>query len=75
MRLHEYEAKKLFQQQEIVTPSGAIARKQEEVEEIARSIGKPVMIKAQILVGGSGKSGEILSAEIRQQVRLVEKLL
>lgn len=67
MRLHEYEAKKLFQQYGIDTPSGAIARKQEAAEEIAQSLGKPVMIKAQVLVGGRGKAGGILSAETPQQ--------
>lgn len=52
-----------------------MAHKQEEAEEIARSIGKPVMIKAQVLVGGRGKAGGILWAETSQQAGLAAEAL
>jgi len=67
MRLHEYEAKKLFQKQSIATPTGAVARSKEEAEQIARQMGKPVVVKAQVLVGGRGKAGGIEFAETPQQ--------
>jgi succinyl-CoA synthetase beta subunit len=70
MRLHEYEGKKLFRRYAIGTPPGATACSKEEAEEIARSIGKPVVVKAQILAGGSGKAGGILLAESPQEAGL-----
>lgn len=63
MRLHEYEGKELFRRHDIITPRGAVAGSKEEAEEIARRIGKPVVVKAQILAGGRGKAGGILLAE------------
>ncbi len=50
-----------------MTPPGGIAGSKEEAEEIARTIGKPVVVKAQILAGGRGKAGGILLAENPQE--------
>ena len=76
MRLHEYEAKKLFRKQSIAIPPGAVARSKEEAEQIARQIGKPVVVKAQVLVGGRGKAGGIEFAETPQQAGLAaERIL
>ena len=67
MRLHEYEAKRLFRTQSIPVPLGQNARSHQEAEAVARNIGKPVVVKAQVLVGGRGKAGGIQFAGSPQE--------
>lgn len=62
MRLHEYQAKAILEKHGIKIPRGKIAKSPEEVEQIARELGK-VVVKAQVLVGGRGKAGGIKKAE------------
>jgi len=59
MRLHEYQAKRLFAKAGIPTPESAVARTVDEAVELADEIGYPVAIKAQVHVGGRGKAGGI----------------
>jgi succinyl-CoA synthetase beta subunit len=44
-------------------PAGEVATSPEEAKEIAAQIGKPVMVKAQVHVGGRGKAGGIKKAD------------
>lgn len=62
MKLFEFEAKNILRRYGISVPKGNIASKSEEVETIAREIGKPVVLKSQILVSSRGKSGGIIFA-------------
>src|SRR5690348_1060520 len=59
MRLHEYQAKELLAEAGVPVNEGQVADTPEEAEEIARRIGKPVMIKAQVMMGGRGKAGGV----------------
>lgn len=59
MVIHEYQAKDLFRKAGVALPSGEVADTPEEVARIAREIGKPVAVKAQVHVGGRGKAGGI----------------
>ncbi len=59
MKIHEYQAKQLFAEYGIPVPEGEVATSPGEVAEIARRIGRPVMIKAQVHVGGRGKAGGV----------------
>ncbi len=63
MKIHEYQAKQIFGRYGIPIPPGEVATTPEEAKEIAARISKPVMIKAQVLVGGRGKAGGIKRAE------------
>lgn len=63
MRIHEYEAKKLFREFKIPIPRGDVAASPGEAHRVAEEIGLPVTIKAQVLVGGRGKAGGIKFAE------------
>jgi len=63
MRLYEYEAKKIAAEEGIPLPKGKICGSAPEVGVAARVIGDPVVIKAQILMGGRGKSGGIKFAD------------
>ena len=62
MRLHEYRSKRIFAEYGVPIPQGDVARSPEEARQIATRLGTPVVIKAQVLVGGRGKAGGILLA-------------
>jgi succinyl-CoA synthetase beta subunit len=59
MKIHEYQAKEIFASFGIPVPKGKIAYSAEEARNLAMEIGKPVMVKAQVHVGGRGKAGGI----------------
>ncbi len=59
MKIHEYQAKRLLEQYGVPVPRGREASSPEEAAEIARELGTPVVIKAQIHAGGRGKAGGI----------------
>jgi succinyl-CoA synthetase beta subunit len=63
MKIHEYQAKQIFAKYGIPLPQGEVAFTPEEAKQAAERIGKPVMVKAQVHVGGRGKAGGIKKAE------------
>jgi succinyl-CoA synthetase beta subunit len=63
MKLFEFEAKSILKKYGIPIPRGDLVGKSEEVGIIAEQIGKPVVLKSQILVSSRGKSVGIIFAE------------
>ena len=63
MRLYEFQAKKIFEENNIRVPKQMIAYSPIEARKIAEDFGKPVVIKAQVLVGGRGLAGGVKFAE------------
>jgi len=63
LRLYEYEAKKLFSQFGIPITKGEVVETKEQAKAIALKLGKPVVLKAQILSGGRGKAGGVKFAQ------------
>ncbi|EFV12377.1 ADP-forming succinate--CoA ligase subunit beta [Segniliparus rugosus] len=59
MDLFEYQAKELYLKHGVPTTPGAVTDTPEGAREIAERIGKPVMVKAQVQVGGRGKAGGV----------------
>ena len=59
MNLHEYQGKELFRAAGIPVPPGETARTAEEAVAIADRLGYPVVVKAQVLIGGRGKAGGV----------------
>ena len=57
MKIHEYQAKKLFSSFGIPVPRGEVTTTAEQAGKIARSFAGPVVVKAQIYAGGRGKAG------------------
>lgn len=57
MDLFEYQAKELFAKHNVPTTPGRVTDTAEGAKAIAEEIGKPVMVKAQVKVGGRGKAG------------------
>ena len=59
MKIHEYQARDLFAEYGIPVAAGDVAQTPDEALLIARKSGLPVVIKAQVLVGGRGKAGGV----------------
>ena len=75
MKLHEYEAKKIFSKYGMPTPKGELATSPKQAREIASKLGVPVAIKAQVLVSGRGKAGGILFASSPQEAEISARKL
>ena len=71
MKIHEYQAKALFQKYNVPTPRGKLALTSAEVEKIADEFGLPVVVKAQVHAGGRGKGGGVKLAKTRADVKPV----
>ncbi len=71
MKLFEFEAKNILRKYGIATPKGNIATNSDEAEVIAKEIGKPVVLKSQILVSRRGKSGGIIFANDATEAKKV----
>lgn len=69
MKIHEYQAKDILARYGIPIQPGRIAYTPEEAEEIARELDGPVVIKAQVYVGGRGKAGGIQFGDTPGQAR------
>ena len=69
MKIHEYQAKDILARYGIPIQPGRVANTPEEAEEIARELGGPVVIKAQVYVGGRGKAGGIQFGDTPEQAR------
>ncbi len=73
MKLHEYQSKRIFAKYGVPIPKGEVATTPEEVRSIARSMGKPVVVKSQVLVGGRGKAGGVKLAKTPDEAEAVAK--
>jgi len=72
MKIHEYQAKELFDRFEVPIPRGSVAFSVDEAVKVAESLGKfPVVIKAQIHAGGRGKGGGVKLANSIEEVKQV----
>ncbi|MEO0010170.1 MAG: ADP-forming succinate--CoA ligase subunit beta [candidate division WOR-3 bacterium] len=62
MKIHEYQAKEIFAAYGIPVPRERVAATPAEARSAAEGLGLPVVIKAQVLVGGRGKAGGVKKA-------------
>ncbi len=67
MKLHEYQSKLCFAEYGIPVPRGKVAATPREAFEAAEEIGGPVVVKAQVLVGGRGKAGGVRLARTPEE--------
>jgi succinyl-CoA synthetase beta subunit len=63
VKLHEYQSKAIFAKHCIPIPFGKVASNAAEARQIAAQMDRPVVVKAQVLVGGRGKAGGIKVAQ------------
>lgn len=76
MKLHEYQSKRIFAQYGVPIPRGDVASTPEQARQIAARLGKRVVIKSQVLVGGRGKAGGIRLADHPDDVeRIADQIL
>ena len=69
MKLHEYQSKFLFREFGIPIPNGQVAQTPEAAAAIASQLGVPVVVKAQVHVGGRGKAGGVKLARDADEAR------
>lgn len=55
MKVHEYQAKDILKRYGVLVPKGEVAFTEDEAYRIAKELGGPVVVKAQIHAGGRGK--------------------
>jgi len=70
LNLHEYQSKELFRAAGIPVPPGEVASGVEEAVRIAERFGYPVVVKAQVLIGGRGKAGGVKVVGSPQELAL-----
>lgn len=63
MRIHEFQAKHLISGHGLLVPEGSVAITAGEAGEIARRLGGPVVVKAQIHAGGRQRAGGVRQVE------------
>src|SRR3954468_5464429 len=68
MDLLEYQGKQLFAKHGVPVPEGRPASTVPEAVDAADELGYPVVVKAQVLIGGRGKAGGIKLAKDRDEV-------
>jgi len=60
LRLFEYEAKEILARHKIPVPEGLVCDNPGKIQEAYDQLGKNVVLKSQVLVGGRGKAGGIV---------------
>lgn len=69
MKIHEYQAKDILRRYGVAVQPGKVATTPAEAEAIAREFGVPVVIKAQVYVGGRGKAGGIQFGDTPEEAK------
>jgi succinyl-CoA synthetase beta subunit len=67
MKIHEYQAKEIITAAGIPTPKGRVATSVSDARSIAEEISGPIVVKAQVHVGGRGKAGGVKLAKTPQE--------
>ena len=68
MRLHEFEAARLFRAAGIPVPPFSVIQAADPPSEAIGKVGLPAVIKAQVLVGSRGKHGGVAFAETAEEL-------
>ena len=75
MKIHEYQGHDLFKQYDIKVADAILASNPEETVLAAEKLGYPVVIKAQVLVGGRGKAGGVKVAQNAEEAASAVKAI
>jgi succinyl-CoA synthetase beta subunit len=71
VKIHEYQAREIMARAGVPFSRGKVAATPDEVETIAREFGVPVVVKAQVHVGGRGKAGGVKFGKSPEEARQV----
>lgn len=69
MKLYEYQGRELLAKAGIPTPKGVVVSSVEELDHVKHELTYPLVVKAQVLVGGRGKAGGIKFADDYDEAR------
>lgn len=69
MKIHEFQAKEIFSRYSIPVQEGVVCYTVDEVCAAAEKFEWPIVIKAQVLVGGRGKAGGVKLAKNMDEAR------
>jgi succinyl-CoA synthetase beta subunit len=69
MDLLEYQGKQLFARHGLKVSAGEVVDNVEDAVAVAERVGYPVVVKAQVLIGGRGKAGGVKLADNADEVR------
>jgi len=75
MKLYEYQAREILEKEGISIPQGFVTSFPMEAENIVRTLGREVVIKSQVLVGGRGKAGGIKFTSLPEKANFITKQL
>lgn len=73
MKLYEYQGRQVFERFGIPTPSGVVVSSLDELEKVKDQLEYPLVVKAQVLVGGRGKAGGIQFADNYEEAKAKTK--
>jgi len=74
--LFEYQGKEYVARFGVPVPAGGVAETVDEAVEVARTVGLPCVVKAQVKVGGRGKAGGVrLAADLAEARACAEAIL
>ena len=71
MKIHEYQSREIMASAGVPFSRGKVATTPEEVEVMAKEFGVPVVVKAQVHVGGRGKAGGVKIAKSPEEAKQV----
>jgi succinyl-CoA synthetase beta subunit len=76
MKIHEYQAKKIFKDYGINVPDSVVCEKKEEISDKIANFKIPCVIKAQVHSGARGKAGGVKVAKTKKDaVQLANNIL
>jgi succinyl-CoA synthetase beta subunit len=75
MKIHEYQAKEIFRKYNIPTSNERVAFSLAEAKSAMQDLSYPVVVKAQVLVGGRGKAGGVKLAKNEQELESAVKAI
>ncbi len=75
MKIHEYQGKAVLAQFGVPVPRGKAAYTAAEAVEVAKGLGFPVVVKAQIHAGGRGKGGGVKLARSADECEAIARTM
>ena len=75
MKIHEYQGKAVLARYGVPVPKGSVAYTADEAVEVAKGLGFPVVVKAQIHAGGRGKGGGVKLARSADECESLAKAM
>ena len=75
MRLLEWQGREVLAREGISVPEGEVVESPKEAGRVAEELGRPVVLKAQVPVGGRGKAGGIRLAQTPKEAEEIAQSL